>query len=243
MADDKMNIERFSALLKDLIAASRDGILVVLAVLLLLFPATIKERLLDAGFTKGNIGGLEWEGIKQSAEETKTVGQAVSRADDNYNELIDRLAELEKKVQDPNLKQSLSLLGVEARASRQDLIVADKTLKRSLSAQQAIVQSFTPSAVQEGGWMYLGKVNEEKTQWEPGSPATVAPVDPAITAGTQLTMSDDVYWRDEATSGSHSSARILSVAKVGTVIKVEKVDYSHARGGGWFVWVRAHPVS
>jgi hypothetical protein len=240
MADDKMTVERFSALLKDLIAASRDGILVVLALLLLLFPATIKERLLDAGFTKGNIGGLEWEGI---AEETRTVGQAVSQADEQYNELIDRLAELEKKVEDPDLKQSLNRLGEEAQLSRDGLIVADKTLKRSLSAQQAMVQSVAPSAVPEGGWMYLGKVNEEKTAWEAGSPATVKYVDPSITPGTQLTMRDDVYWRADAASGSRSRAPILSVARVGTVIEVEEIDWSHARGGGWFVWVKAHTAS
>jgi len=236
MPDEKQPFERISALLKDLVSTLRDGILVVLVLLLLLFPSTIKNRLIEAGFTKGNIAGLEWEGIEQ----TKKVGQAVSQADDNFQELINRLAELEKQVHDPAVKESISNLAVEARVSQEQLVVADKTIKRSLSAQQAMVETRETAAVMESGWLYLGRVNENKDAWSPGSPVTVAATSAKLRQGSKLTISDDAYWRADSESGKHASAPILSVAKVGTIISVDEVDYSHARGGGWFVWVRAH---
>lgn len=239
MPVEKKPVERFSALLKDLVSTLRDGILVLLVLLLLLFPSTIKNRLVEAGFTRGNFGGLEWEGI----EDTKKVGQAVSQADSNYQELIDRLAELEKQVNDPDVKESLSDLAVEARASREKLTVADKTIKRSLSAQQAMIQSGEPRAITEGGWIYLGKVDENRNEWAPGSPVTISAPAEVIQRGTRLTITDDAYWRADSEPGKHASAPILSVAKTGTVISIDEVDYSHARGGGWFVWIRAHRES
>lgn len=239
MSDEKKPVERFSALLKDLVSTLRDGILVMLVLLLLIFPSTIKNRLVEAGFTRGNFGGLEWEGI----ENTKKVGQAVSQADDNYQELIDRLAELEKQVNDPEVKESLSDLAIEAKASRATLDVADKTIKRSLSAQQAMIETSESRTITEGGWLYLGKVTENRNEWAPGSPVTIAPTSAAIQQGTRVTVTDDAYWRGDSEPGKHASAPILSVAKVGTVINIDEVDYSHARGGGWFVWVRAHRES
>jgi hypothetical protein len=58
-------------------------------------------------------------------------------------------------------------------------------------------------------------------------------------ARVSLTIRDDTYWRADSQPGQHANAPILSVARVGTHIIVEEVDYSHARGGGWYVWVKA----
>lgn len=140
MAGEKSKLEKLSSLLKELVSTLRDGIFFVLFMFLLVSPCTVKNRLIEARFTKGNIGGWEWEGqIKQSAEQTKAVGEIVYKADENYKSLIDRLSEIEKSVRDPSLKQSLTSLGAEVKASQGDLIVADKAVKRSLSTQQAIV--------------------------------------------------------------------------------------------------------
>jgi len=83
-ASEGSRFERRVTLLKDLVSALRDGTLFILFLLLLFTPATMKEKLLAAGFTKGSIAGMEWEGqIRQSAEQTKEVGEAVSKAGDD----------------------------------------------------------------------------------------------------------------------------------------------------------------
>jgi hypothetical protein len=242
--DDKSGLERASSVAKDLIAISRDAILLILLLLLLLAPGTINSTLVKAGFTKGTIAGFEWEAqIRQSTEQTKAVGEAVSRADETYKTLIDRLAELERSASDPGVKRSISGLSVDARASQGELAVADRALKRSLATQQAIVEAVSPASVPAGGWLFLGKVNEGRDAWVDGSPATIAGVAPAIARGSRLTVRDDAYWRADSAAGAHASAPILSVARAGTVVVVDEVDYSHARGGGWFVWVRGRPVA
>ena len=245
MEEEKGYLERFTSALKNLVSALRDSVLFFLFVLLLFFPGTVKDRLIEAGFTKGNIAGLEWEGqLKQSTEQTKTVGEAVSKADENYKALIDRLAELEKSVNDPSLKTSLTSIGAAAKVSQGELVIADQALKRSLSAQQEIAEKFAPSSVPGKGWLFLGKVSESKNEWLSGSPSTVATVDAAlITQGTKLTIRDDAYLRADSPSGTHANASILSVAKVGEVVIVHDVDYSHAKGGGWFIWAKVQRES
>lgn len=238
---ESSRFERGVALLKDLVSALRDGTLFILFLLLLFTPVTMKEKLVAAGFTKGNIAGMEWEGqLKQSAEQTKEVGEAVSKAGDDYKLLIERLTELESRVREPEIKASLATLGSDARSSQSQLAAADKVVKRSLLTQQSIVEAVAPSSVSDRGWLFLGKVSEQKDQWAPGSPATIAPVEPALGKGSTLTIRDDTYWRADSQPGQHANAPILSVARVGTRITVEEVDYSHARGGGWYVWVKAH---
>jgi hypothetical protein len=239
-ASEGSRFERRVTLLKDLVSALRDGTLFILFLLLLFTPATMKEKLLAAGFTKGSIAGMEWEGqIRQSAEQTKEVGEAVSKAGDDYKLLIERLTELESRVREPEIKASLVSLGSNARSSQRELAVADKVVKRSLLTQQSIVEAVAPSSVSNRGWLFLGKVNEQKDQWGPSSPTTIAPVEPTLGKGTTLTIRDDTYWRADSQPGQHANAPILSVARVGTHIIVEEVDYSHARGGGWYVWVKA----
>jgi len=243
VAEETSFFERFTNILKNLVAALRDTLLFVLFLLLLFSPSTVNNRLVSAGFTKGNIGGLEWEGqLKKSTEQTKTVGEAVSKADDDYQALIDRLAQLEKSVNDPAIKKSITSISADAKESQGQLAVADQAVKKSLSTQQDIAEKIAPSSVAAQGWLFLGKVSEDKSAWMTGSPATIAKVDAALKQGDKLTIRDDAYLRAPSKSGSHASAAIVSVAKVGSSVVVDEVDYSHAAGGGWFVWVNARKI-
>lgn len=231
--------ERFTNILKNLVAALRDTILFILFLLLLFSPATVNDRLIAAGFTKGNIAGMEWEGqLKKSAEQTKTVGEAVSKADDNYQVLIDRLAELEKMAKDPALKKSLTSLGADAKESKGELVIADQAVKRSLSTQQDIAAQIAPSSISAKGWLFLGQVGEDKQAWLPGSPVTIASINATAIRGSRLIIRDDTYLRADSAAGSHANAAIVSVVKVGQGVVVDEVDYSHAKGGGWFLWAK-----
>jgi seryl-tRNA synthetase len=244
MAEERGMLGQYSAVLKDVISALRDSVLFLLFLLLLFTPTTIKDRLVTAGFTKGSIAGFDWTAELQiSAEQTKTVGQAVSQADENYKELIERLSELEKKVKEPALKESLEKIGAEAQASRHELIAADQAVKRSLSTQQQIVEQVSPSTVSSSGWLYLGKVTEDKKEWASGSSQTVSAPTPLLVPGTKLKIRDDVYLRADGPSNARSSAPILAVLKTGEMVEVLELDYSHAKSGGWFIWARVRRTS
>jgi hypothetical protein len=243
MTDEKSRLEQFSVVLKDVVAALRDSVVFLVFVLLLVTPSTINQRLAAAGFTKGSFAGIEWQAqLKASTEQTKTVGQAVSQADDNYKGLIERLGELEKKVNDPSLKASIGGIGEQAQAFQKQLMVADKAIKHSLSAQQQFVEQVSSTSVPDSGWVYLGKVTEEKNKWAPGSPQTVSAVDPLLKPAAVLTITDDAYLRADGPSNSRSSAPILAVLKAGQMVRAVEVDYSHAKGGGWFIWAKVQRI-
>jgi seryl-tRNA synthetase len=221
------------------VSALRDSVLFLLFLLLLFAPGTIKTRLADAGFTKASIAGFEWESqIKSAAAETRTIGQTVEQAGDNYDKLIERLNTLERQVTDSTVRATVKDIGEVAEASRTDLSTADRALKRSLATQQEIVAQISPSSVAESGWIFLGKVTEDKSAWASGRPQTVGSATARLSPGTPLTVRDDVYLRADAPSAARASAAILGVAKVGDTVEVVETDYSHARGGGWFVWAK-----
>jgi hypothetical protein len=241
MAEEKYSIERYTAILRDVISAVRDGVIFLVFVLLLFFPGVVNNRLTDAGFTKAKIGDFEWQSkLNASAQQTKVVGESVSRANSNYQTLIDRLAELETTAREPAVKDSLQSLGAEAKTSQSALSNADQAVKKSLSDQLAIVAQFTPTQVSTSGWLFLGKVSEDKTSWAAGSPETVMAVPTPVAAGAALTIRDDAYLRADGNSAARAAAAILTVVKAGETVIVDTVDYSHARGGGWFAWARVH---
>ena len=243
MAEDKSKMETFGAIFRDVVSALRDSVIFLLFILLLFLPTTIKERLVEAGFTKGKIAGFEWEGeIKEAAKTTKAAGQTVVEAAANYDNLIDRLAALEKKVANPALKADIESLGAAAATSRSELAKADREIKRSLAVQQQIVTQIAPSAVADSGWIFLGKVNEDKSSWEAGSPQTIRSVNFPISRGTKLTIRDDVYLRGDGPSNSRSSAPVLAVVKTSDTVEITDLDYSRAKAGGWFVWARVKRV-
>ncbi|MFL5494591.1 MAG: hypothetical protein ACJ8DC_09445 [Gemmatimonadales bacterium] len=239
MAPEKSRLEAFGAILKDVVSALRDSVLFLLFLLLLLTPGTIKARLADAGFTKGTIGGFEWEAqIQSAANQTKSVGQSVGQATDTYDKLIERLNELEKQVTDPAVRATVRNIGEAAQVSRTELTTADRALKRSLATQQQLVAEISPSAVADSGWIFLGKVSDDKKGWASGLPQTVTGASPQPSAGNKLTVRDDVYLRADGPPAARASAPILGVAKVGDNVEVVDTDYSHARGGGWFLWAK-----
>jgi seryl-tRNA synthetase len=239
MGTEKGTLEAFGTVLKDVVSALRDSVLFLLFLLLLFAPSTIKERLNAAGFTKGSIGGFEWEAqIKSAAAETKTVGQTVDQASDNYDKLIERLSALEKQVTDPAVKATVKDLGDVAEVSRTDLKTADRALKRSLATQQQIVAQISPSSVADVGWIFLGKVTQDTSAWVGGRPQTVGSTSARPAPGTILTVRDDAYLRADGPSAARASAAILGVVKVGDTVEVIDIDYSHAKGGGWFVWAK-----
>ncbi len=239
MATAGSKVEIFGTVIRNLVSALRDSVVFLLFVLLLFTPGTIRDRLVSAGFTKGSIAGFEWEAeLKSAAEQTKSVGQTVEQASENYEVLIERLNSLEKDVTDPIVRESVKKIEKVANESRTKLQAADRSVRHSYAVQQQIVAKVNPAAVTTAGWLYLGKVTEDKKAWTKGSPKHIRTTRPELSSGTTLTLKDDAYLRERGKSKVYARGRILGVAKEGDTMKVIELDYSHARGGGWFVWVK-----
>jgi chromosome segregation ATPase len=64
---------------KGIVAITRDGLITLILILLILMPATINRTLIDAGFVKGSIAGFEWQAVKDNVEDNnKKLSDATS---------------------------------------------------------------------------------------------------------------------------------------------------------------------
>src|SRR5207247_10512357 len=149
----------------------------------------------------------------------------------------------EKRVNDPSVKASIGGIGEQAQGFQKQLLIADKAIKHSLSVHQQIIEQISAAPAPSSGWIYLGKVTEEKNKWAPGSPKTVSAFNPLLASGAPLVITDDVYLRADGPSASRSSAPILGVLKAGQQVQASEVDYSHAKSGGWFIWAKVQRLS
>ena len=138
------------------------------------------------------------------------------------------------------MKSEIKNIGGLAATSREELVSADRTIKKSLATQQQVVSQMTSSKANSAGWLFLGKVSQDKATWIAGSPQTINSIPLPINPGAKLTIRDDSYLRADGASNSRASSSIISVIKVGEVVDVDDVDFSHAKGGGWFTWAKVH---
>jgi uncharacterized phage infection (PIP) family protein YhgE len=225
--------------LKDTLTVVRDGVLVIIFVLLLVFPASINKQLTAAGFTKGTIAGFEWEKqIADSNQKTQTAGNVVDQLQRGLDDYEQQIQDLADQTKDPRLKASLQQLATDMKSSQDSAQSANGELKQSLLAQQQIIQQVDPSRVQKSGWLRLGKITSDKTRWVKGSPETIDTVGPDIQKGETLKLKEDAYLRDAIAQGSRSGGSVVAAAKAGTSVRVDDVTYETAKKGALIVWAQ-----
>lgn len=240
MAEGKSNLESFVGMSKDVVSLSRDAIILLVFVLLLLSPATINGVLVAAGFTEGSIAGFTWKKEIEAAEEkSKDAGQAFSKLEAQLLEFKEELKEVGQKTDDPEAKSAIVELDKKVESAQRNAQSANEAVKSSLLTQQQIIQQVSPTAAPKAaGWIYLGKVQEDKTRWISGHPATVAPIEADLKPPTLLKIQYDTYLRGDADSGTRSASTVSGVLKAGEMVEVVEVDYSHMKRGGWAVWAK-----
>jgi len=112
-------------------------------------------------------------------------------------------------------------------------VPVDPSFRETIKQAERVAPQLLPDA----GWVYLGKVDPRKQAWVEGGARTVNATWP-ISEGARLTVKDDVYVREIGDEAFHSNERIVSVARIGEIITVVEIDYTPARGSGWFVWAK-----
>jgi hypothetical protein len=94
-----------------------------------------------------------------------------------------------------------------------------------------------------GGWLFLGKLGPDG-RWARGSPRNVRrPVTTAIKSGELLKISNPSPLRSDSKPLHHADAALLGIAPTGENVRVVEKQFSHARTGGNFVWVKVERVS
>jgi hypothetical protein len=233
---------RYVGIAKDALAVLREALLVVGFLMLLFLPERFNGLLERAGFTKGSLLGFEWQKvIKESTDQAKGAGDAISQVEGRLKEFDDRLRSLDRQSSDPRVKAEIASLSREVQASLQETGRADRAAKSSVLTQQQLIAQVSPTTLDATGWMYLGKASAAGGPWLPGSPETIETVSPdALKPGARLRARDDVYLRaDPRTDQQHADGRVLSVVSRGREVEVVSVDYP-TRPWGVAVWAKVN---
>ena len=97
---------RYVTIAKDALAVLREGLLVIGFLVLLLLPERFNGLLERAGFTKGSLLGFEWQKvIKESTDQAKGAGDAISQVEGRLKDFDDRLRALDRQSSDPRVKR------------------------------------------------------------------------------------------------------------------------------------------
>jgi hypothetical protein len=88
------------------------------------------------------------------------------------------------------------------------------------------------------GWIYCGQVDESKQVWVPQGRSNLVQTPTAVKVGEVVTLTDDVYIRNDSGTAQKSAGAVVGVARPGNKAHVLSVDYSPALSGGSFLWLR-----
>lgn len=154
---------------KDTVGLLRDAALLVLVILLLIFPASLNDVLVRAGFEEGSLAGFKWK--KQLVQSDKALVDANATISDLKSQLektSNALSEAQARIDDQGLRASLSKLATEnqqvgdasakVQASAQSTIASGASL---VDKAQAAMSSKTSWAVVFGGDVSVNAAQDE----------------------------------------------------------------------------------
>ena len=86
---------------KDFVVLLRDTTIFAVVVMLVLFPKTFNQRLVQAGFDKGTLMGMEWKSSLESSNATLAEAQkSISDLQEQNAELLGKLVAVGQKATD-----------------------------------------------------------------------------------------------------------------------------------------------
>jgi hypothetical protein len=142
--DQPSGVQKSLQTWKDGFGLLREVFIVGIFILLLAAPGKVNRVLSAAGFTKMSLWGVEWEKLRDQAEEANAeAAKAVKTFEQVEGDLKTarkQLEELSRRVDDPAVKTDIQNLSAQIQASETKAAVADDTLKSSAAKQQYVLQ-------------------------------------------------------------------------------------------------------
>jgi hypothetical protein len=208
MGDEERKIWSFSCL-KDASSFLRDLLLTAVLAICLLNPSSIKKFLNESGLSKLGVFGIT---VEVKDEEAKFVAA----------------------------QEKISAQVIASAPAAPDEVPVEsfnKPVNREFKQTILEVARIAPQILPTAGWVFLGRVNNNKSQWEGGVSSTTTASWP-ISRNDVITVKDDVYIRAIISDKSYASAPIATISKIGDRLKVVDLQYSPAKAGGFFVWAK-----
>lgn len=162
-------ISGYVALGKDLVAMLRDGILLVLAVLLIAWPQAINSILVEAGFEEGSFAGLKWKAKLAKSDDALVEAQAtiadLIAQNKNLNTL---LADVKIGIEDPKTRENISRLEALNTRLADSSMMVQTTVESTIANNASLVQKVQTSTgtIVTWGVVYGGDRTLKDAQYE-----------------------------------------------------------------------------
>ncbi len=229
---------RFVGLCDDVLALGKDFAIVLFVVLFLFFGPYLRQKLDALGITK--LGPIELGEVQKSNAQSKVAASHVDVLQQKLSDIESRLSEVDPH--NSSAPTQIAALKGEIGALKSQATSAEESLKTSLLSQQDIIQKAVPQLAETIGWMYSGQIDESKKAWTGVGAKNISPVPPVpdLHPGQTFIVTSDVYLHSDPPGGNwHTQGDVASVLKQGDRVQIVEVDTnSHAKMGGWFVWLR-----
>jgi len=229
---------RFVCLCDDILALGKDFAIVLFVVLFLFWGSFLRDKLGALGISK--LGPIELGEVQKSNAQSKAAASQVDALQQKLADIESRLTDVDPH--NPSAPTQIAALKGEIGALKSQATSAEESLKTSLLSQQAIIQKAAPQLAETVGWMYAGQIDELKRSWAGIGARNISPVPPSpdFHPGQIFTVTSDVYLHSSPPGGSwHTQGDVAGVLKQGDRVQVVELDTSsHAKTGGWFVWLR-----
>lgn len=233
---DKGAIHNFVGFTTDVSVLLRELCIVALFCLLFFAPNTFKALLTRIGISKIStpVGDIDVAG----------AGDTVSALNIGLSDSVERLQQIQGKLNDANGKSDIQSVADYLRSLQQEAVATDAAIKTNIASQQATLAQSSPQSTKVPGWLFAGHVDEKEQHWS-GEGAKNIPntLSPVFTVGEKFGVTSPAYLRSDAPSGSHFGSKVIGVVPTnGQVEVVADPQYSHAIAGGNFVWLKVQPL-
>lgn len=237
--DDKnKNESRISNVIslgKDIISLLRDGALLVLAILLVVFPLKFNAILVGAGFKEGNVAGFKWQSSLVSSNQALEEAQAkISELQRVSNEQVKALSEAKVLLSDTALKQRITNIEKDNITQKESTGIVQSSVAHTINTNVKLVENSAPSRNKSDflvGLQTLGLSDTERTDFNSklqSSGYGLAGITVSYPAGAR-----PLWFASRPTVFYYSASALPAAQELARVMKnLTNQDFAVQRGAG-----------
>jgi hypothetical protein len=126
---------------KDAVALFRDGALLIVALLLIVFPRTFNAILVDAGFEEGSVVGFKWKSkLVESDEALQRAQSTITELQNKNDELVAALGRVKTRPNDAQLEQQIDKLEDQNRRLKGSTQQVQAAVSQTIESNAPLVQ-------------------------------------------------------------------------------------------------------
>jgi len=218
---------------KNVAVLAREVVLIIVIILAISSPVRVAKVMTSLGVT-------EWDvlGMKGTFAQASQASDTVQQLQETVTKLTSQIQALHSKTNlPPAAQQDVRQIVQSLDVAKNSVDAAQQQIQNDVVRQQQKMVAAGFTAPNEG-WVYVGRVSEDKTTWVDG-PKNVRGIPPNPSPGTVVTTVNSVVLRDPAsTPGKRALGEIVTGVGPNVTLRVLDTDYSHALAGGNFLWLK-----